>query len=100
MIERVARELREPAGFGAAFDARVMGLIRALPRHARRSLWFRITRPRTFTVGPASWAALAASLVLVASFAGWRAYRNFREGDGQGFSLLKPPAPQRVQFVL
>ena len=103
MMERVGRELREPVGLGATFDAQVMGVIRSMPRHVRRNLWSRIARPRTITVGPAGWAALAASLVLVASFAGWRVYRG-RGNDGDTpRSLLgkkAQPTAQRVQFVL
>ena len=102
LMDRVARELREPVAFGAAFDGRVMGAVRAMPRHARRGLWSRIARPRTITVGPAAWAALAASLVLVTSFAGWRAYRAGRtDGDApRGLLGKKGPTAQRVQFVL
>lgn len=104
-IEGIARALRNAPGFDAAFDGRVMGAIRALPRHARRSLWSRIARPRTITVGPASWLALAASLLLVAAFAGWRTYRGLRQDGGAltTSSLLgskKQPGAQRVQFVL
>lgn len=104
-MEGIARELRQTAEFGAAFDARVMDVIRSLPRHARRSLWSRIARPRTITVGPVSWLALAASLLLVATFAGWRTYRDLGQdgGSSTAASLLgakKQPSAQRVQFVL
>ena len=104
-MEGIARALRRADGFGVAFDGRVMGIIRSLPRHARASLWSRIARPRTITVRPAAWLGLAASLLIVASFAGWRTYRGWRQdvsalSSGTLLGTKKQPTAQRVQFVL
>ena len=102
IIERVADELRQPAPIGASFDARVMRVVRALPRHVRRSLWSRLTTPRAVTFTPLGGGLLAASLVLVVAFAAPHAYLDFKHARAANGILARSeaPAPQRVQFVL
>jgi len=55
LLHKIIRSLREPVQFGPAFDARVMRAVRGMPRHARDTLWSRLTTPRTITVTPLSW---------------------------------------------
>ncbi len=105
ILERIARELRRPVAVDATLDARVMDDVRALPRFVRRSVWSRLTSPRTVKVRPLPWALLAASLVLVAGLAGFIAVRALEEDSAPAVASLFRPAPppakqQRVQFVL
>jgi hypothetical protein len=105
ILQKIARSLREPIRLGSEFDARVMRAVRAMPRHGRRGLWSRLTTPRTITVVPLSWGLVAASIVLVATYSGIRAYADLNplgrervQSNRAGSRETRPP--QRVQFVL
>jgi hypothetical protein len=104
-IERIARELRAPLSppVSPSFDARVMAAVRRLPRHARFSLWSRLTTPRTVTVTPLTWGVLAASVALFALFGAARAVDDVRIATKPivtAFTGKPAKAPQRIQFVL
>src|SRR5215813_10268828 len=75
-IEKIARELRDPVQLSASLDARIMQAVRELPRHARASLWARLTTPRRVTIMPLSWGMLAASLVVFAGLGAAHAYQD------------------------
>lgn len=77
LIDRVARELREPVSLRAGFDARVMAAVRAIGPHVPdeirdRTMRMRVgswlTRPRTLRVRPI--AAIAVGAAAAAVFAG------------------------------
>jgi hypothetical protein len=97
-IDAIARELRLPVRVGAAFDGRVMRVVRTMPRHARFGLWSRLTTPRTVTVTPWSWGMLAASLVLFAAFGVFRTVQTV--GAAARTPVAAKSTSQRVQFVL
>lgn len=105
-MRRIARELRSSAPrVDKSFDERVMAAVRSLPRHARATLWGRITAERTFTVKPLGWSLLAASVALFAIFGVNRAVDDVRVVSKPIVHAMFPqtvatkPA-QRVQFVL
>ena len=71
LIDRIARELREPVRASPMFDARVMAAVRAEPPpRARRAsgLWDWLLQPRTVSISPlgglAAAVAFAACVVL------------------------------------
>lgn len=70
LLGEVAEELKRPAAVDAAFDDRVMRVVRRLPVHKRLSLWARAVRPRTLTLRPLPWAVggvlAAAALIFLA----------------------------------
>ncbi|HEY7393549.1 MAG TPA: isoamylase early set domain-containing protein [Gemmatimonadaceae bacterium] len=105
-IDQIARELKRPERVSSSFDVRVMRAVRELPRHARLTLWSRLTTPRRITVTPLSWGLLAASL-LVFAVAGTRAVlveESTNPAKPITTALFATPAkkqtPQAVQFVL
>ncbi len=104
-IRRIARELREPVRVSESFDARVMRAVRELPRHARASLWSRLTTPKRVTVTPLSWGVLAASLLVFAVLGAAHAYQDVHRAAAPLAKALFPASKtaqqdQRVQFVL
>jgi hypothetical protein len=105
-IESIARELRQPVRVSASLDARIMRAVRELPRHARASLWSRLTTPRRVTIMPLSWGMLAASLAMFALLGAAHAYQDVHRAAAPIAKALFPktdktqPAQQRVQFVL
>jgi hypothetical protein len=105
-MRRIARELREASPeINRSFDERVMAAVRSLPRHAKATLWGRITAPRTFTVKPLGWSLLAASVALFAMFGVNRAVDDVRVASKPIVTAMFPKSvvpkpPQRVQFVL
>ena len=66
-IQNIVRELKEPVRVSASLDDRIMRAVRELPRHARSTLWARLTTPRRVTIMPLSWGLLAASLAALAA---------------------------------
>ena len=105
-IDHIARELKREERVSSSFDVRVMRAVRDLPRHARLTLWSRLTTPRRITVTPLSWGLLAASL-LVFAVAGTRAVlveESTNPSKPITTALFAAPAkkqtPQAVQFVL
>src|SRR5262245_49175675 len=106
LLEAIARTLREPVDVSPSFDARVMDAVHTMPRHSRASgrggLWSRITRPRTITVTPLSWALLAASLLIVlgAGAIGSFGTGSDRSASGSRRSGTGAGSAQPVQFVL
>ena len=105
-MRRLARELRGSSPkINRSFDERVMAAVRSLPKHARLTLWSRITAPRTVTVKPLGWSLLAASVALLAIFGVNRAVDDVRVASKPIVTAMFPktatPKPaQRVQFVL
>jgi hypothetical protein len=106
-IKKIARELRQPLTppLSGSFDARVMAAVRRLPRHARFTLWSRLTTPRTVTVIPLSWGLLAASVALFAILGATHALNDVRRAAKPIVTALFPnahtsQASPRVQFVL
>ena len=106
-MRRIARELRRVVSprLDKSFDERVMAAVRSLPRHARLTLWSRLTAPRTVTVKPLGWGVLAASVALLAMFGATRAVDDVRTASQPIVTAMFPKAatakaPQRVQFVL
>lgn len=103
-IERIARELKQPARTSASFDERIMRTVRRLPRHARFGLWSRWTRPGRFTMTPLSWGLLAASLATIAVLGNTTGRDVPRAGAPSARAIFstqaKKDAPQSVQFVL
>jgi hypothetical protein len=84
-----------------------MAAVRNLPRHARLTLWSRLTMPRTVTVKPLGWSVLAASIALLAVLGVNRAVDDVRTASKPIVTAMFPKtheaqakAPQRVQFVL
>jgi len=106
VIGEVARELRGSVSLSASFDDGVMAAIRALPAHRRqRTVWSRLTTPKTVTIMPLSWGLLAAGLVLFAALGAAHAYADLHRAAkpiaSALFPAVKKPVPsQRVQFVL
>lgn len=105
-IEQIAHELKRAERVSSSFDARVMRAVRSLPRHARLTLWSRLTTPRRISVTPLSWGLLAASL-LVFALAATRAVlveESTNPAKPITTALFAAPSkkqtPQAVQFVL
>jgi hypothetical protein len=105
-MRRIAKELRGSSPkLNKSFDDRVMSAVRSLPRHARLTLWSRITAPRTVTVKPLGWSLLAASVALFAIFGVNRAVDDVAVASKPIVTAMFPKSvvpkpPQRVQFVL
>jgi hypothetical protein len=104
-IKSIANELRQPVRMSSSLDARIMRAVRELPRHARASLWSRLTTPRRVTIMPLSWGVLAASLAVFALLGAAHAYQDVHRAAAPIAKALfpksnKPQAAQRVQFVL
>jgi hypothetical protein len=103
-IQNIARELQEPVRMNASLDARIMRAVRELPRHARASLWARLTTPRRVTIMPLSWGLLAASLAAFAAIGAAHAYQDVHRAAAPIAKALFPKSDktpaQRVQFVL
>ena len=108
-MKDIARELRASVPVSESFDARVMGAVRALPRHGRFGLWSRLTTPRrrTFMVTPLSMGLLAAGIGLFAALGAAHAYVDVNRAAEPIVAALAPSLgpkkaelPQRVQFVL
>jgi len=107
-MEEIGRALRTPVRVGAAFDERVMAAVLALPRHARATLWARLTTPRRRTVAlsPLAWGSLAAAITLLAALGAVHVYSDVHEtAEPVIASLLashstSAAATQPVQFVL
>ena len=105
-IEQIAHELKRAERVSSSFDARVMRAVRSLPRHARLTLWSRLTTPRRISVTPLSWGLLAASLLIIA-LATTRAVlveESTNPAKPITTALFAAPSkkqtPQAVQFVL
>ena len=103
-VNDIARELRAPVRVNASFDARVMNVVRRLPRH-KFGLWLRLTTPRTITIKPLGWSALAASLVLFAAIGAPHVAAAVHRAATPITTALfpqtrQPVKSQRVQFVL
>ena len=104
-MKDIARELRASVPVSASFDARVMGAVRALPRHGRFGLWSRLTtpRPRTFNITPLTMGLAAAAVGVFAVLGVAHAYVDVNRAAkpivaALGSKTAEPP--QRVQFVL
>jgi predicted carbohydrate-binding protein with CBM48 len=108
IIEQVAEELRGLVPVSASFDARVMRLVRAFPRHtldARGGVWARLTAPRPIIIRPLSAGLIAACLLALAGVG----FVHVAERVGAAAAAVpsgglartaKAAATQRVQFVL
>jgi hypothetical protein len=103
-IQKIARELRQPVRLSASLDARIMRVVRELPRHAHSSLWARLTTPRRVTIMPLTWGVLAASLAMFALLGAAHAYQDVHRAAAPIAKALFPKSEkdqaQRVQFVL
>jgi hypothetical protein len=105
ILQRAARELKEPVRVDASFDARVMAAVRELPRH-RFGVWMRMMRPRTITFSPV-FSGLAAAALFVVALSMGHALGTSGANDG-GDAPLSPKSgaavlntsPRDVQFVL
>jgi len=102
LLHKIIRSLREPVQFGPAFDARVMRAVRGMPRHARDTLWSRLTTPRTITVTPLTWGFLAASVLVIMAYAGIRSYTGSNRAGVEDTRRTAGArdSMRRVQFVL
>jgi hypothetical protein len=103
-IQKIARELRQPVRLSASLDARIMRVVRDLPRHAQSGLWARLTTPRRVTITPLTWGVLAASLAMFALLGAAHAYQDVHRAAAPIAKALFPKSDkgqsQRVQFVL
>src|SRR5690349_9267471 len=104
ILQRAARELKEPVHLDASFDARVMAAVRALPRH-RFGVWMRMMRPRTITFSPVFSGLAAAALFVVALSIGRALGPSATDGsDGllgaKSGAAVVNTSPRDVQFVL
>ena len=103
-IQKIARELQQPVRLSASLDARIMRVVRDLPRHAQSSLWARLTTPRRVTITPLTWGVLAASLAMFALLGAAHAYQDVHRAAAPIAQALFPKSgkaqSQRVQFVL
>jgi hypothetical protein len=106
IVQRAARELKEPVHLGASFDARVMAAVRELPRH-RFGVWMRLLRPRTITFSPVFSGLAAAALFVVALSMGRALGMSGASSEGPDGPLgsksnaaLVNTSPRDVQFVL
>ena len=106
LLQRAARELKEPVHFDASFDARVMSAVRQLPRH-RFGVWTRMLRPRTVTFSP-MFSGLAAAALFVVALSIGRALSisdGVRDASDETFgqpgrAAVSNASPRDVQFVL
>ena len=105
ILQRAARELKEPVQLDASFDARVMGAVRELPRH-RFGVWMRMMRPRTITFSPV-FSGLAAAALFVVALSMGHALGTSGANDGSEALLSQKSgatvvntSPRDVQFVL
>lgn len=104
-MKDIARELRASVPVSDSFDARVMGAVRALPRHGRFGLWSRLTTPRrrSFSMTPLTMGLVAAGIGVFAMLGAAHAYVDVNRAAKPIVAALgakNPDAPQRVQFVL
>jgi hypothetical protein len=103
-MKNIRHELRQPVRVSSSLDGRIMRAVRELPRHARASLWSRLTTPRRVTIMPLSWGMLAASLVVFALLGAAHAYQDVHRAAAPIakalFPTTKKPSSQPVQFVL
>ncbi|HTR76714.1 MAG TPA: hypothetical protein VMH39_01330 [Gemmatimonadaceae bacterium] len=70
IIDDVVHALRNDAPIEPMMDERVMTVVRGLPRHGRRHVLSRLTRPRNVMVSPLSWGLIAAGALFFAAGAG------------------------------
>ncbi len=103
-LDDIARELREPVRVSDSLDARIMNIVRRMPRH-RFGLWLRLNSPRTITIKPMSWGVLAASLTLFAAVGVPHTIAALDRVTAPITSVLfrsgkKSVESQRIQFVL
>ena len=101
LIDRIARELREPVRAAPTFDARVMVAVRAeRPPRARSAagLWEWLRRPRTISVSPLSGLAVAAGFALCVAFGSHLVWPKMSVPDAPATS--SQTATKVVQFVL
>lgn len=103
-LDDIARELREPVRVSDSLDARIMNIVRRMPRH-RFGLWLRLNSPRTITIKPVSWGVLAASLTLFAAVGVPHTIAAVDRVTAPIASVLfrsgkKSVESQRIQFVL
>lgn len=110
LVRRIGADFRQqPVALDAAFDARVMTSVRALPRHRRVGLWSRLRRPRTLTITPLTWGLAAAACLLAAAVIGDKVHAS-RVATPIAVALQAPvrgraaaaakKQGKRVQFVL
>jgi hypothetical protein len=105
-IDQIAHELKRTERVSSSFDARVMRVVRRLPRHARLTLWSRLTTPRRIMVAPLSWGLLAAGLLVFAVGATRAVLVEESTNPAKPISTAlfatptKKQTPQKVQFVL
>ena len=102
-IQNIVRELKEPVRVSASLDDRIMRVVRELPRHARSTLWARLTTPRRVTIMPLSWGLLAASLAALAALGAAHVSQDVHTAAAPIAKALFPKASKespRVQFVL
>jgi len=102
-IQNIVRELKEPVRVSASLDDRIMRAVRELPRHARSSLWARLTTPRRVTIMPLSWGLLAASLAALAALGAAHVSQDVHTAAAPIAKALFPKSSKespRVQFVL
>jgi hypothetical protein len=107
VLQRVARELKEPVRIDRSFDDRVMAAVRLMPRH-RFGTWLRVLRPRTVTFSPVVSGLAAAALFVVALSMGHALGVGGALGDAGNESLNGTSSrvaagnlsPRDVQFVL
>jgi hypothetical protein len=108
-IERIAAELRQPVQLDETFDARVMAVVRAMPRH-RFGRLARVLRPRKITINPIL-SGLAAALLFAVALAAGHAIGTAREShtaEASSEGAARPGGAQQgaggatndVQFVL
>jgi hypothetical protein len=96
-LRDIAAALHAPVRLDPAFDARVMAVVRAAPRHRRRGLWSRLGEPRTVTIQPLRWAMLAAGIVCIVGAA---AALHLHAARAAAARLAAASRQRNVQFVL
>jgi hypothetical protein len=103
-IQSIARELQRPVRLSESLDARIMRVVRELPRHAQSSLWARLTTPQRVTIMPLTWGVLAASLAMFALLGAAHAYQDVHRAAAPIAQALFPKSvkakSEPVQFVL
>jgi Glycogen recognition site of AMP-activated protein kinase len=105
-IEQIAHELKRAERVSSSFDTRVMRAVRSLPRHARLTIWSRLTTPQRISVTPLSWGLIAASLLIFALAATRAVLVEESTNPAKPITTAlfagpsKKQTPQAVQFVL
>lgn len=98
LIARAADALREPVAVSPGFDARVMAMVRAVPRPSRlRLAWEWAREPRWLAVSPVGGLALAAGVACLLALGVWTAAP--RGGAAVAADAVAEPG-QVVQFAL